>query len=256
MQGNLYSQAQLKIGTIHPYDSYYYEINLINNSNNIKVGQCFVSENPFNPYNTGALYLDEHHDLYVNTINVDYSTQYRLEVTSYYGTGGDNLYEDIDWYIFLPTNAVISGDSIIGFGSGDYTAKDNTIAVTGAIQEQTDTITDLLTSSGDASLVVLPSYDFSGDISTNFFTFILNNIEDVFLETDEASIVLPILGSNVELSSEDFNVLPSALVPILGGYHWFWVCLMILKDIRKMFEHLKSGEFEKIASDDINANLV
>lgn len=111
--------------------------------------------------------------------------------------------------------------------------------------------------SGDSSLVSLPSYNFSGDQSINFFSFLLENIEEVFLNDSESSLVLPVINEKeIVLNTIDFNVLPDSFKNLLTGYQWAWVCIFIMKDLRKEFENLKNGDFEKIASDDINANLV
>lgn len=88
---DIYRASLFMIGEVHPYDSYYYEIRFRNYKTQQIIGEVFASENPFNPYNTGALTLNLAHQLGVKSLYLNYNTQYELEITSYYGDGGSNL---------------------------------------------------------------------------------------------------------------------------------------------------------------------
>lgn len=176
---------------------------------------------------------------------------YTLKVSCIYEGEIKEIEEQV---IFFPVGTTIENGNITYLPSGENFNTQN--ATNQIIENQEQQQQDLLNMSGDNALVDLPSYTFSGDQSENFFAFILDSIETVFLSEDEASLVLPIFGEDITLNSVDFNVLPQSFKLLIGGYHWFWVGLMILKDIRKIFENLKNGDFEKIASEDINANII
>lgn len=126
-QGDFYSYYQIQLGTIEPNDSYYYELRLKDNNGIVK-GTSYVAFNtePNTYFNDGAIYVDNSQKVYAITRQLKYSTQYQLEIESYYGDGGTDLYEDIDWFIFLPTNAVIDNNTITSLGSGDFTIQDST----------------------------------------------------------------------------------------------------------------------------------
>lgn len=143
-QGNLYVQNELKLGDITINDSYYYEVRLRNSNTNVVVGTIFYDVNTNNTYNDGAIYQDNNKNIYVTTRLLNYSIQYQLEVESYYGDGGTNLYEDIDWYIFLPNNAIISGDSIQDFGNGEFTTQDSTNAIIDNQNQNNNNLIDFL----------------------------------------------------------------------------------------------------------------
>lgn len=127
-QGDFYSSSETLLGNILPNDSYYFEVRLRDSVTGIVKGTSFVSLNttPVNIYNDGALQINENFEVYAVNRLLKYSTQYQLEIESYYGDGGDNLYEDIDWFIFLPQNAVIDNGVITSLGSGDFTNQDVT----------------------------------------------------------------------------------------------------------------------------------
>lgn len=187
-----------------------------------------------------------------NSTLLKYNQVYNLTVSAIVNGNEEEIEEKV---IFVPPGTTISGGVITNIPSGDYGFSTEN-ATNQIIENQNQNQNQLLNMSGDAALVVLPTYEFSGDQSANFFTFILDSIEEVFLSSDEASLTLPIYGEEIVINSTDFNVLPASFKLFIGGYHWFWVGIMILKDIRKIFENLKNGDFEKIASDDINANLI
>lgn len=130
-QGNLYDNSVIKLGDIIINDSYYYEVRLRNSSTGVVLGTIFYTLNTNNTYNDGAIYQDNAKNIYVTTRYLNYSTQYQLEVESYYMDGDTNLHEDIDWYIFLPQNAVISGDQITDMGSGEFNQQDSTNTIIG-----------------------------------------------------------------------------------------------------------------------------
>lgn len=137
-QGDFYSNSQIKLGDVVPNDSYYFEIRLRDSkTSNIK-GTSFVAlnTNPYTFYNDGAIYINNSFEVYVIPRLLSYSNQYQLEIESYYGDGGnDDLEEDIDWFIFLPQNATISGDVITFLGSGDFTQQDNTNTIIGFLND-------------------------------------------------------------------------------------------------------------------------
>lgn len=127
-KGDFYSNNQIKLGDIIPHDSYYFEVRLKDSKTEIIKGTSFVALNttPYNFYNDGAIYINENYEVYAIPRLLNYSKQYQLEIISYYGEGNNNLFEDIDWFIFLPYNASISGDIITNLGSGDFTTQDST----------------------------------------------------------------------------------------------------------------------------------
>lgn len=127
-QGDFYSNSQILLGNILPNDSYYFEVRLKESVTGIVKGTSFVSLNttPINIYNDGAIEINNNYEVYAINRLLKYSTQYQLEIESYYGDGGSNLYEDIDWFIFLPQNAVVENNSIVSLGSGDFTTQDST----------------------------------------------------------------------------------------------------------------------------------
>lgn len=141
-QGSLYNTLNLNLGNIINNDSYYYECKLIDDNSNVIVGNSFVSLNvsPINIYNDGALFIDNNQSVFVITRNISYNKQYRLEITSYYDEGSA-LYEDIDWFLFMPLNSVVSGETIISFGSGDaFGIVDSTGQLIDSQQQQTTDI--------------------------------------------------------------------------------------------------------------------
>lgn len=145
-KGDFFSNNHILLGNIIPNDSYYFEIRLKEDNTSIVKGTSFFALNttPYTIYNDNAIYINENFDVYVIPRLLNYSTQYQLEIISYYGDGGDNFYEDIDWFIFLPQNAVISGDYITSLGSGDFTTQDSTNLIIGNQNQNNNNIIDFL----------------------------------------------------------------------------------------------------------------
>lgn len=137
-KGDFYSNNQIKLGDIIPNDTYYFEVRIKDSKTEIIKGTSFVALNttPYTFYNDSAIYINEDFEVYAIPRLLNYSTQYQLEIISYYGDGNNNLYEDIDWFIFLPENSVISGDVITSLGSGDFTTKDSTNQIIENQQQQ------------------------------------------------------------------------------------------------------------------------
>lgn len=257
-QGSLYNTINLKLGNIVNNDSYYYECKLLDD-NNFEVGTSFVSlnVNPIDIYNDGALYIDNHQSIYVVTRNISYNKQYKLVITSYYD-GGSSLNEDIDWFLFLPLNSVVSGDYILSFGSGDgFGLIDSTGQIIDSSEEQTASIISSLTdfsplSSGDilSNVDIIPMYTYSsGDDIGGFFVDILQHISDVFLLDNEVTLhlTLPVFSHEINIRS-DFWISAEyfpQLAEFINYAWWFIICLGMLYKIDVLVELYNFGDFIK-----------
>lgn len=255
-QGSLYNTINLKLGNIVNNDSYYYECKLLDN-NNIEVGTSFVSLNlnPIDIYNDGALYIDNNQSVYVITRNITYNKQYKLVITSYYD-GGSALNEDIDWFLFLPLNSVVSGETILNFGSGDgFGLIDSTGQIIDNQQQQTN---DIIGSINDASEVDnIMAETLSGDISTisndlgfsaldnpftSFLFFVIEGVYDVLTEREDIVLSTHYKSLIFDLASTDFTIPQSELktfvrnmlicVYIYGNYKYFHYMITLLETAR------------------------
>ena len=168
-QGDFYSNNQIKLGDIIPHDSYYFEVRLKDSKTEVIKGTSFVALNsaPYTFYNDGAIIINNNFEVFAIPRLLKYSNQYQLEIISYYGDGGNNLFEDLDWFIFLPENATISGDYITSLGSGDFTTQDSTNQI---IDNQNQNNNEIISTINNivGNLPAVSSGDASGDLSSGF----------------------------------------------------------------------------------------
>lgn len=185
----------------------------------------------------------------ISTRLLNFQKLYLLTIKAYQN---DSLSATLsDYYMAFPYGTSFSGDSIVGSIPNDsYTSQDSTNDIIGSFLNTP--------SSGEISPIALPSLDLSpsGDTSQNFFSYLLNELDDLFTNNEETYITIPLFNTEYIVTTQDFNVLPDIFKPMFYLFHWFWVGLMILKDVRKMFENLKNGRFEKIGNEDLTANIV
>lgn len=257
-QGDFYNKSQILIGNIIPNDSYYFELTLKDSVTGISKGQQFTTiGQPIYNDSDSALYVDDDYNVYVNTRFLNYSTQYQLEIVSYYGNGGDNLQEDIDWFIFLPLNAVISGDYIMSLGSGDFDLQDSTNQIINnqneSQEKQTEDILGTLTevpsvTSGDLvnNFEVVEEYDNS--LVHNFFYDMLLNISEIFLQDEEVTLKvnLPIFNREINIRSDFWitrNYLGDEFYDFIQSAWWVLICYIMLVKVDLMIELFNFGDF-------------
>lgn len=154
-------------------------------------------------------------------------------------TSTNNKIDLVNSSIVKQTQAIISGDKEIRDAiinksdaviSGEF-------AILGAL---TDT-----TFSGDISLQDLPQVEID-DPSDDFFSWLLANIEDFFIDFDNTTLVIPIYNENFEIDSDIFvlNVEPLASFISIG---WWFICgIPLLKWVRHTIETIRSGNIPQV----------
>lgn len=95
------------------------------------------------------------------------------------------------------------------------------------------------------------------DPSEDFFSWIFENIQNVFLNTEEQKFEIKLYTDNVYTISTNQIKVPDGTVKSLIGLSCdFGICYWILKDVRKTINKVKVANIEALAEDDITANMV
>lgn len=95
------------------------------------------------------------------------------------------------------------------------------------------------------------------DPSDDFFTWIFDNLENIFLSTEEQTLEFSLYTDNVYEISTNQIIVPDGILKTLVGLSCdFGICYWILKDVRKTINKVKEGSIESLADEDITANMV
>lgn len=186
----------------------------------------------------------------------------KMFTTGISGTGGDTGGEDtpggdaggsnVDLGNIENTLGEIN-TSIIEVGSQ---TNENLQDIEQAIQETNQLITEEPTTSEDEFSQSFPTVEIE-DPSEDFFTWIFENIEDIFLSTEEQVFEFNLYTDTVyTISTEQIKVTDSELKTLVGLSIDFGICYWILKDVRKTINKVKEGNIEALADEDITANMV
>lgn len=153
------------------------------------------------------------------------------------------------------------GEAIVNQLSGDKaeiieSQQQSTEAITGSIDDAFDPDTSKI-DSGDIDLSINDfEIDEQTDPTSNFFTWLLEQIQDILTTDGDETLEFDFLDEHYILNSSDFSGPEGALKTFLVAYFTFAVGFLTALDIRKIIEQFKNGNIEAIASDDINANIV
>lgn len=95
------------------------------------------------------------------------------------------------------------------------------------------------------------------DPSEDFFSWIFNQIENVFLSTSPEVFEFSLYTGNVyRINSNDIKVPDGIIKTLIGLSCDFSICYWIMKDVRKVINKIKEGNIEALADEDITANMV
>lgn len=95
------------------------------------------------------------------------------------------------------------------------------------------------------------------DPSEDFFTWIFEQIENIFTSTEEQTFSLKLYTENeYTISSNQIYVPDSAIKTLIGLAGAFAIYYWIIKDVRKTINKIKEGSIESLATEDITANML
>lgn len=125
-----------------------------------------------------------------------------------------------------------------------------------AINQTNEFIIQEPTTSDDEFLNSFPTVEID-DPSEDFFTWIFENIENIFLSTEEQEFQFSLYTDAVyTVSSNQITVPDSTIKTLVGLSVNFGICYWILKDVRKTINKVKEGNIEALSDEDITANMV
>lgn len=120
-----------------------------------------------------------------------------------------------------------------------------------------NTITD--TTVPDDSEFDLPTIEVN-DSTANFFDTLFTGIYNAFNTYEDTTISFTIFSKTITINSADFRMLNdnrfTILRNLLESSWYFAIGYMILKDIRHIFDKIKTGNIENAVSNDIKADMV
>ena len=94
------------------------------------------------------------------------------------------------------------------------------------------------------------------DPSEDFFSWIFDQIENIFTSTTAQTLQFELFGTTYSYSSNDVYVPNNTLKTFIGLYCDFSICMWIIKDVRKVINKIKEGNIEALSDEDITANMV
>lgn len=94
------------------------------------------------------------------------------------------------------------------------------------------------------------------DPSDDFFSWIFEQIENIFTSTSAQILQFELFGTTYSYSSNDVYVPNNALKTFIGLSSDFSICMWIIKDVRKVINKIKEGNIEALSDEDITANMV
>lgn len=272
-KGKLYNKESIPLGKLSRNDSYYVEIRFQDIQENINVDNLYVAfgdtngnifESPIVHSSNDILNYNNSGDVLIDTRTLEYNKIYRILVDSYYD-GGNETYEDLTFIMFLNSNAVISGESILFIGSGDgFTTQDSTNYLINNTNDSSE-VESIIAS-------YLPSGDTSGDV-TNFalslgynslenpfieiIEFVLNGICDAATGTGNVQLELPLFGEEFVLDSANFETPTNILTTFIGSMLSALYVFAFYKYGFHVYESLQDGNVSSVlnsATGDSNIN--
>lgn len=136
--------------------------------------------------------------------------------------------------------------------------------ILGAQQETNNKLDNIENTITDTS--VPPDSDFDlptievNDSTANFFDTLFTGIYNAFNTNEDTTISFTIFSKTITINSADFRMLNDSRFTILRNLlesSWYFaIGYMILKDIRHIFDKIKTGNIENAVSNDIKADMV
>ena len=95
------------------------------------------------------------------------------------------------------------------------------------------------------------------DPSNDFFTWVFDQIKNVFTSTEEQSFKFKLFTTNeYTISSSQIYVPDCVIKTLIGLAGAFGIYYWIIKDVRKTINKIKEGNIENLANEDVTANLL
>ena len=95
------------------------------------------------------------------------------------------------------------------------------------------------------------------DPSEDFFTWVFNQIQNVFISTEEQSFNFKLFTENEYTVSSSQIYVPDSVIKTLISYaSAFGIYYWIIKDVRKTTNKIKEGNIENLGNEDVTANLL
>lgn len=95
------------------------------------------------------------------------------------------------------------------------------------------------------------------DPSEDFFTWVFNQIQNVFTSTEDQSFSFKLFTENeYTISSSQIYVPESVIKTLIGLAGTFGIYYWIIKDVRKTINKIKEGNIQNLGNEDITANLL
>lgn len=95
------------------------------------------------------------------------------------------------------------------------------------------------------------------DPSEDFFTWVFNQIQNVFTSTEDQSFNFKLFTENeYTVSSSQIYVPESVIKTLIGLAGTFGIYYWIIKDVRKTINKIKEGNIQNLGNEDITANLL
>lgn len=95
------------------------------------------------------------------------------------------------------------------------------------------------------------------DPSNDFFTWVFNQIQNIFTSTEEQSFNFKLFTENEYTVSSSQIYVPDSTIKTLIGYAGaFAIYYWIIKDVRKTINKIKEGNIENLSNEDVTANLL
>lgn len=126
---------------------------------------------------------------------------------------------------------------------------------TGQIVDNTDKLYDEPTVDSNNFADAFPQIEID-DQTASTFDATVENVFSAITSSGSQTIDFTVNGHTYTVNSDDLDISSSGLAPFLTALSSFGVSLFLAKDLRKEINKIKEGKFEKVASEDISADIV
>lgn len=174
--------------------------------------------------------------LYVKSNYITFKKIYTLIIYPQDEAGNISDNNFVGTFLYLPLNAVFSGDIISSTGSGDYTTQDGS-------NDLIDIITNVPSDEQlNVSINDFPTFEV-GDPTINFFEYLLDRFSNVFLNNQEVNltITIPYLMNYDYTLSSDFFILQGPLLLFIQTFCLVWFVVPKLNDIHEIIKAMQMG---------------
>ena len=227
--------------------------------------QFFLTANPdvLPTTNSLALNLDDDSPYYLNNFEPEDGSKY-FAISKYdlpQGYTNDTLFHS--WLAYRYNNQVYLTDVIEW--TTDFTAKaieNDNIRLESGMADSLSNINGLLkdkTYNSNTLISGLPNSDEYIAPTDSGFSTLFNSLYTAFTTSNSVPVrfYIPFTNDYIEIPADLISShLPNTIVFLIQAFYWYLICRFIVKDIARIAQKIKSGEFLEESTGNIKTDLL